>query len=699
MNFSTKVVVTALFLSCSCGLLAQQNAGPNSSRSGAERMGAGEHAQVRERARIRESAGVTSYTVDFFEDQSPATAFDMVGQLPGFSFQNSEMSRGFSGAAGNVLINGRRPSTKSTRLSDVLRRIPVSAVERIDVVRGSSPDIDMQGLPIVANVIRTAGASSSNALEVTTKIFPGGDTGNFVRLERVQQEDGLLMEGGLFVIRDRNMFDYGDGPYLAKDASGAVTEEGKFTADNWRKNVEATGAVTKELESGILRGNILVGARDNEDNESYDILAQAGNYTERTRTVRKSKDIEIGGDYAHDLEGGGTLEIIGVQSLEWETDDSRDVDPNGTKLSNEKGRAGESILRGSWRNPLSDALHLELGAEGAFNFLDAQSTLTQNGSTISLPSANVLVEETRTELFSTLTYQGIDNLSLDFGLRAEDSEITVSGGANVQNTFSFVKPRAMASYSLGGGTQLRARVEREVGQLDFDDFAAGAEFSNDTVNAGNPNLSPESAWVYEVGFEQPILGDGAINLAYRHYEIEDVLDVILVAGFAAPGNIGDGTRDVIAASIALPLSVNDLDLGLLQIDGTWRDSEVTDSVTGEIREISGERPFSGDLTYTRDFPSLDSTFGIRATLPWEETNYRIDQISLREYSGFWRIYWDWQARQDLLLRVQVESPFKRELSRHRTHYNGLRSDNIIDGTDERSSIMDPFIYLRFRWTF
>jgi hypothetical protein len=681
MNLSTKVVVAALFSVCSCGLMAQE-------ADKADNV-----------PQIQETAGVTSYPVAFFQDQSPATAFDMVGQLPGFSFRNSEMSRGFSGAAGNVLINGRRPSTKSTRLSDVLRRIPVSAVERIDVVRGSSPDIDMQGLPIVANVIRRPGASSSNALQARVKVFPGGETGQDITLERVQQEDGLLLEGGLTIDNDRSMFDYGDGPYRAQDAAGTVTEEGRFFADNWRSSVQATGAVTKELETGILRGNILIGARDNEDNESYDIQTQGGSYTERTVTVRKSKDIEVGGDYSHDLDGGGTLEIIGVQSLEWETDDSRDVDPGGVGLSNEKGRAGESILRGSWRTPMSESTHLELGLEGAFNFLDAQSTLTENGTTISLPSANVLVEETRTELFSTLTYQGVENLSLDFGVRAEDSEITVTGGADVQNQFSFVKPRMMASYSLGGGTQLRARVEREVGQLDFGDFAAGAEFSNDTVNAGNPNLSPESAWVYEIGIEQPILEDGAINLAYRHYEIEDVLDVILVSGFAAPGNIGDGTRDVIAASLALPLSFNGFDLGLLQLDGTWRDSEVTDSVTGETREISGERPFSGDLTYTRDFPSLDSTFGIRATLPWEETNYRIDQISFREYSGFWRIYWDWQARQDLLLRVQVESPFKRELSRQRTFYDGLRSDNIIRGTDERAAVMDPFVYFRFRWTF
>lgn len=681
MNFSTKVVVATLFFTSSWSLLAQE-----SDQSGST-------------SQIQQASGITSYTVGFFEDQSPATAMDMISLLPGFSFKNSESSRGFSGAAGNVLINGRRPSTKSTSLSDVLRRIPVSAVERIEVLRGSHPEIDMQGLPIVANVIRIAGTSSSNTLQVTTKIFPGGDFGNFASLERIQQSDGLLLEGALTFLKDRNMFDYGDGPYRAQDASGAIEEEGKYTADNWRDNLELTGAVTKELETGFVRGNINVASSGNEDNESYDLVTPLGSYREQTRTVNKERNIEVGGDYSHDLDNGGNLEIIGVQALEWETDDSRDLDPDGISLSNEKGRSGESILRGVWRHPLSDSSQMELGAEGALNFLDAQSTLTANGSTISLPSANVLVEETRTELFAALTYQGIENLSLEFGLRAEDSEIAVTGGANVQNQFSFVKPRAIASYSLGGQTQLRARIEREVGQLNFNDFAAGAEFSNDTVNAGNPNLSPESAWVYEIGFEQPVLGDGAVSLTYLHYEIEDALDVVLVSGFAAPGNIGDGTRDVISASVALPLSVNDFDLGLLQIDGSWRRSEVTDSVTGETREISGERPFNGDLTYTRDFPSLDSTFGIRATLPWKETNYRIDQISLREYSGFWRIYWDWQARQDLLLRVQVESPFKRELSRHRTHYAGLRSDNIIEGTDERSAIMDPFVYFRFRWMF
>lgn len=681
MNFSTKVVVATLFFASCCCLVAQE----------VDESG--------DATQIHQDGGVTSYTVDFFEDQSPATAMDMIQLLPGFSFKNNETSRGFSGAAGNVLINGRRPSTKSTRLSAVLRRIPVSAVERIDVVRGSSSEVDMQGLPVVANVIRAAGTSSSNALQVTTKIFPGGDFGNFASLERIQQSDGLLLEGALNFVKDRNMFDYGDGPYRALDAFGAVEEEGKFTADNWRKNLEATGAVTKELETGFLRGNINVGSSENEDNESYDLVSRLGSYTERTRTISKEKSIEVGGDYSRDLDGGGSLEIIGVQALEWDTDDSRDQDLDGISLSNEKERSGESILRGAWRNPLSDSTHMELGIEGALNFLDAQSTLTENGSTISLPSANVLVEETRTELFTTLTYQGIENLSLDFGLRAEDSEIKVTGGANVQNQFSFVKPRAMASYSLDGGTQLRARIEREVDQLNFSDFAAGAEFSNDTVSAGNPDLSPESAWVYEVGFEQPVLVDGAINLTYRRYEIEDVLDSIVVAGFSAPGNIGDGTRDVIAASIALPLSMNDFDLGLLQVDGTWRRSEVTDSVTGEARDISGERPFSGDLTYTRDFPALDSTFGVRATLPWKDTDYAIDQITFRDYSGFWRIYWDWQAREDLLVRAQVESPFKRELSRDRIHYAGLRSDNIISGTDERSTVMDPFLYFRFRWMF
>jgi hypothetical protein len=51
-----------------------------------------------------------------------------------------------------VLINSKRPASKTEPLGDVLGRIPVAAVERIEVINGGASGIDMQGYPTIANV-------------------------------------------------------------------------------------------------------------------------------------------------------------------------------------------------------------------------------------------------------------------------------------------------------------------------------------------------------------------------------------------------------------------------------------------------------------------------------------------------------------------------------------------------------------------
>ncbi len=78
---------------------------------------------------------VVSYNPDFFSSANPATAMDMINRLPGFAFDGGDGSRGFSGNAGNLQINGRRPSSKNEGLSTVLSRIVAADVERIDVMR------------------------------------------------------------------------------------------------------------------------------------------------------------------------------------------------------------------------------------------------------------------------------------------------------------------------------------------------------------------------------------------------------------------------------------------------------------------------------------------------------------------------------------------------------------------------------------
>ena len=57
---------------------------------------------------------VQTFDPPFFARFSPVTAEDMVRQLPGFTLDEGADLRGFGATAGNVLIDGQRPSSKTS---------------------------------------------------------------------------------------------------------------------------------------------------------------------------------------------------------------------------------------------------------------------------------------------------------------------------------------------------------------------------------------------------------------------------------------------------------------------------------------------------------------------------------------------------------------------------------------------------------
>lgn len=94
-----------------------------------------------------------NYDSAFFSRYQPNTALDMVKQVPGFQLDDGDTSRGFATTAGNVLINGRRPSAKQDRPSATLSRIPASQVSGIELIRGQMQGLDMLGQQAVVNVL------------------------------------------------------------------------------------------------------------------------------------------------------------------------------------------------------------------------------------------------------------------------------------------------------------------------------------------------------------------------------------------------------------------------------------------------------------------------------------------------------------------------------------------------------------------
>lgn len=695
MSYSFRIAALAMAILFAPGAFAQ-DAAPAQDATPAPDLPPADAATGSETA----ENGVTTYPISFFLDLGALSAQEIVRLVPGFAFKNADDSRGYAGVGGNVLINGRRPSTKTTQLRQLLQRIPASAIDRVEVIRGGTPGIDMQGETVVVNLVRKSGAFDTGALDGVLKYHPTGDVSFIGRVERSRRSDDLFLEGFLDLRREINDDKAGRGPVTRLDAAGNITEVGRYIAENVTKRINGLGTLEKETSNGLLRVNLALVRNEDDDPETIkvrDLLGvQSEDVVDGVQTVSR---VESGADYEARLNDRTSYQLVALQTLSRkESDKTRDTTDVAQRSTLDE-KSGETILRGLIRRHIAEKFDLETGAEGAYNFLDSNSTLTENGQAIQLPAADIRVEELRSETFATLMMQASARASLEWGLRAETSTITVTGDAEAENRFSFLKPRFVAAYTSEHGVQLRFRTEREVGQLQFEDFAAGSELADNTVSAGNPNLVPERGWVYEAAYEQPLPGGSVMALTVRHYELEDVVDLVPVEGYAAPGNIGDGTRDEVGVSMSMPLDSIGPGLGRLQLSGTFRDSEVTDPFTGETREISGEGAFDGEILYTRDFPSIDGTLTVRGELTSKETAYRLDQVIATRNENFWRATWDWRAKPTLLVRIGVENFTSRDRWLHRVRYDGSRTDGVIDSRERRSAVYDPDFVIRARWTF
>ena len=176
--------------------------------------------------------GVLVFQPEFFAAQRPNTAQDMVNRVPGFIINDGAGTRGFEGAVGNILINGDRPASKNDTSSNVLGRIPANRVERIELIRGGAPGVDMQGYSVIVNVILKKGVSRQSILTWNAMLFDGGHDiyGGSYQFTSTQGERtwSVVLSDGTGT-SDSN----GAGRSIVRDADGTVLSDQAYLNDGW----------------------------------------------------------------------------------------------------------------------------------------------------------------------------------------------------------------------------------------------------------------------------------------------------------------------------------------------------------------------------------------------------------------------------------------------------------------------------------
>ena len=658
--------------------------------------------------------GVISYPVAYFSGQQVANAYEMLDRIPGFSLDTGASVRGFEGAAGNVLIDGRRPASKSDDLGEILRRIPVSAIERIDIIRGGAPGIDMQGKSVLANVVKKSGASFRGLFAVANSHLWDGRNMHGMRLEMSGGDGSRTWEA-------QARYGYGNddggefGPQVRIAPDGSITRRSEVKSESDGLDQWLIGAYSQPLAGGriALNGRAFWEKWKSEDTNRYIVPAFLGVADEIDPS--HTRETEVGARWDRDFGAATKLELVGLRT---------DTDANSESRFRQLGDISEfrndrvlseTIGRGVLKHQFSTKLSFELGGEAAYNDLDSRTRVAENGVPIPIPAANVVVAETRGEVFLKGAWRPTAEWTVDGGLRYEASRITSEGDVTLEKTLFFLKPRLALAWAPRTSTQLRFRVEREVGQLNFDDFVASSDFKLGTdVSAGNPNLNPEQAWVLEGEWEQRFWGGGASVLTYRHSKLTDAVDrgpvklvttdpatgQAVVVFFDQPTNIGDGTKDELTWTLNLPFDHFGWKGGLFRAEVNKRWSEVTDPTTHTARPISRLRPLEWQAHFSQDLPKYGTSFGADMYSGWSQTSYRFNYVSdVKLHNSFIVLWVERKLQPTLTLRAELQNLTSRGIRFNTAVYDPIRGPNTLAYTDDRDLTPGQTLYIRVRKTF
>lgn len=650
--------------------------------------------------------GRLSYDAAFFQAFSPANALQIVERVPGFSLElGDEEVRGFAQAAGNVVVNGQRPSSKSDTLETVLRRIPASRVLRVEVGRGDLFGAEFAGKPQVANLVLTAAGGVAGAVEgtlyrdFTGKLYPEGTASALIRRGpsslnvAVGVDNSTTAEGGfdrLSRLPDGLELEYRNKLNRIANPNGYVSAAYELNRGENR---------TVHLNARVARDRFLL----TQANEVLPLVGPARD--DRLLQRFRTHSQELGGDYTTPFAGGG-LKLIGLatrrQLLNREAEFRRVRGETiaGFAQTREDER-GETLIRVVWNRSDLGGWSVETGVEGVHNRLESRVDLFGRGAggtltPIELPIDDATVEEYRGEAFVNAGRPIATDLRLDLGVTFEASELTVSGDAEARRVLRFVKPRATLDWRSEKGWHAQASVKRTVAQLQFEDFISVAELANERVNGGNAELLPQRAWELLAFVEKPILGDGLVRLELGHNRISLVQDrVPTPEGFDAPGNLGDGELFLARARVDAPLSRLGITGGRVSLFASYVGTSVRDPYTGEKRRFSGNSPLQTTASFRQDLKKFAWGFALDYGLP--STIYRLDELDLGgSREAYVTAFAEYRPTPITTITVGVNNVTAAQSFRERTFFDPDRRTREPAAVEfrERDSYLIPYLTLK-----
>jgi hypothetical protein len=593
----------------------------------------------------------TVYEAAFFAQYAPRSAYDIVQRVPGFTLdlgatqtqQGSVDVRGFAGTAGNVVINGARPSTKAETLDVTLARIPAQQVIRVELGPGDLYGSDYAGKSQVLNVVLSQQAGIDGNVTASAKRWSTGYVNTDIQASASIRRGPSTINLSAGTGRNRQLEEGTDT--LTDPATGELVQFRRKHNSYFNKDpfLSASWALERGSDNAIR-----LNARWQPS--SFDLFqrnrvtpSDAPQHDDNLIQTYRDPILELGGDVTRPF-AGGAIKFVALATRRKRHDVDDYIQRNGLIDGNAavvggfeqsiKARRNETIGRLSWTRSNLLGFSFEAGGEASYNTLDDKVDLfaiDEIGQKvrIDLPIANATVKEKRGEVYVNIGKTLSPSLRIDGGVNYEFSSLKVRGDATADRTLKFLKPNLTLDWKPGGGWHTQFSVKRTVAQLDFYDFISFGELSTNRVNGSNADLQPQRSWEFRATIEHPVLGDGLFKLDLGRDLVSLLQDRILIFdgegnAFDAPGNLGAGKRTF--ATLTLDAPLGSLWPGLrAKFNGTLQRTRVDDPITRQPRKWSGYWPdWQWELNVRRDAGAFSYGFDINDNQRF--TFYRTDEF-------------------------------------------------------------------------
>lgn len=684
------------------------------------------------------------YPASYFAEFNPVTAQDMLDRIPGVgsatgggSFGGPRQGGGNggrglgSGSGGSqIIINGKRTAGKNNQTSGQMDRITAEQVDYIEIIRGTSGELDVRGSGQVVNVVLFENLSSNSlSFEANMDRY----------LDHNTQPGGSLaysgQTGGLNYVLSavaEPRYDH----RISKETSvlGDFSINDEVREERIREQTSYDLSVNLDYEINLnssARFNALYSQNDN----PTDVLRYTTDFrvspsalaVEREAIPGERDNWEIGGDYEYVRENGSRFKILFISNRNnsASTRERFDVFADGSETKDLflelASTTTERIVRASYTMAIRADQDIEFGAERAQTTLDSSLALGLPSATGTpsadfgglvqqgISNANSTVEEIRLEPFVIHNWNINSRTSLESTLLYELSQISQWGDVSRKREFDFIKPKVDLRYNLTPQLQLRGSVERVVQQLRFSDFVASNDSQDNDSNtlAGNENLSQEWLWVYNFNAEYRLPNDIGVvdaNLFYhRHIDAISRIDVSPSEDNlqSANGNIGEGNMYGITLNASIRMRMINLPNLLITSRLNVRDSDITDPFLGIERRFSRYGRGRFNLGFRHDVPRWNMNYGLEWSNRFDsnEKIYEIDDIE--DYIGEpnTNAFVQFVDSRGITYRFDARNATSNLQCRERSRYIGRISSGILEEIEDQCATSGRVISMKINGTF